>query len=433
MPKFKTSFNPHRLKKLAKEKGFQHPKYGDLLHPNSITMPKPAFKNWAYPDYSPYFIHISVTNRCNACCRGCVNSEITDKNFRRYLKETNPERDAAAINNLIAELKEDVVICLYGGEPLLRPEKIRQLIQIIDKNCQNRNTRYMLYTNGLLLGDMILNFKDIIERLWLISVSVDGSIEQHKKFRPGTDLKLIRNNIKKTKERIGTNILIWSTLREEQSLLDCYAEFKRLYQKGHADYFFWHWIETKNQFRDFEAYMRKYEKELRIIMQEYVNFLKQENKVLPITHINELLLYLFTGKKRGSTSCGVELKRNYDILGSKLYACADLPKDFIIGDINNSGKVKIKKTKLSFLAAYKKDLGCYECGVVSYCGGRCPVQAFTSEEERLLQYCQLMRLHVAVVKEYAPCIKQLLVKAHHSFQDLYARSVFVNQFTDVTP
>lgn len=291
----------------------------------------------------------------------------------------------------------------------------------------------MLYTNGSFLERMLGDFRDVVDKLWLISISIDGSQEQHERFRPGTSLEAIRKGLKKTKEIFGTSILMWSTLREDQSLLDCFQEFMRLYRQGSVDYFFWHWIETQDEFNNFEGFVKSYEKDLRVIMREYINVLKNEAIVLPITHINELLLYIFTGKRRQTTACAVEAKRNYDILGGKIYACSDLPKDYIIGNIDEQGQPEIQDADLAGLIEYKKHLGCDQCGIGAYCGGRCPVQAVTSGERRLLEYCQLMRLHVGIVKDYAAEIEGLLNERHYILQEIYDRCVFINQFTDVTP
>ena len=51
----------------------------------------------------------------------------------------------------------------------------------------------------------------------------------------------------------------------------------------------------------------------------------------------------------------------------------------------------------------------------------------------MVQYCILMRLHVAVVGEYMPEIERLLDEHGVSLQDVYDRSARFAQFTDVTP
>jgi radical SAM protein with 4Fe4S-binding SPASM domain len=421
------------LEKLSFSQGYVHPKYGDLLDHQAVKMPPKTKKKSYFKDSKPYFVHLSITNKCNAKCRGCVNWQITDANFRNTVEDTDPVRDAKAISKIISRIKSEVVICLYGGEPLLETEKIKVLLSEIEKYSGKRKIKYMLYTNGILLDKALEQFKEVLDKLWMVSVSIDGSAKQHEKVRPGLKMNRIRKNLKGVKANLGTSTLMWSTIREGQSLRDCFDEFMRLHRKGYIDYFFWHWVETQSPFIDFGSFLNSYEKDLHFIMKKYVLMLEKDNIVLPITHINELLLYLFTGKSRNSTSCAVERKRNYDILGGKIYPCADLPKEYLIGTIDQAGKPNITNTDFSALIEYKQYLGCKNCGVGKYCGGRCPVQALTASNRRLVEYCQLMRLHVAIVGEYKEKIQRLLSQKHYSLQQVYDQSVFVNQFTDVTP
>ena len=60
------------------------------------------------------------------------------------------------------------------------------------------------------------------------------------------------------------------------------------------------------------------------------------------------------------------------------------------------------------------------------------MEAVTSTPQRLVEYCQLMRLHVGVVTEYMPQISSELMRQHITAQQLYDRSAKLAQFTDVT-
>jgi radical SAM protein with 4Fe4S-binding SPASM domain len=225
---------------------------------------------------------------------------------------------------------------------------------------------------------------------------------------------------------------MWSTLREEQSLADCYEEFLNLYKQGDVDLFFWHWVETDSPYSDLAAYMTQYERDLRQIMDDYVNWLAR-GEVMPIIHINELILYLLTGKQRGTSACAVEMARNFDIMGGKVHPCADLPPEYAIGSISDDGEPSVEVADLSMLIEYKDDLGCYRCGIHAYCGGRCPVQAITGSKLRMEQYCRLMRLHVGIVQEYLPDIINHVERNDLDLQDIYDQSAHYAQFTDVTP
>ncbi len=429
----KARYKAKQLRELMRQPGVAHPIYGDLLHPRAVTQGKPLRKGVSYRENNPPYIHLSITSRCNARCQGCINSLIESPGKKATFEDTNPKRDAKAITEIIRRSRRrDAVICLYGGEPLLQPKKIAELMAELDHKSNRLRLRYMLYTNGDLLGNVIRLSPEVIRRLWLVSVSIDGSYKQHAAVRRGSDLKRIEANLTALKKASKAYVLMWSTLRESQSLWDCFEEFMKLYKKGSVGYFFWHWVETPQPFADLSAYLHAYETDLRRIMDVYVAYLKK-GRVLPITHINELLLYFFSGRKRGTTACAVEEPGNYDIVAGRIYACADLPQRLAIGRIDKKGSVSLRDPDLSGLTKYKDDLGCARCGVEFFCGGRCPVEAFTTGVERLLEYCQLMRLHVGVVKEYAPVIWGLLKKNRIGLQAIYDKIVLFNQFTDVTP
>jgi len=96
-------------------------------------------------------------------------------------------------------------------------------------------------------------------------------------------------------------------------------------------------------------------------------------------------------------------------------------------------KPVIENKDLSSLIEYKHALGCYQCGIHAYCGGRCPVQAITGSKLRLQQYCRLMRLHVGIVQQYIPDIVKYIERNGIDLQELYDQSAYYAQFTDVTP
>lgn len=158
-----------------------------------------------------------------------------------------------------------------------------------------------------------------------------------------------------------------------------------------------------------------------------------EGRLLPIAHLNELVLYLLTAKRRGTSACAVEVSRNFDIMGGRVHACADLPPELAIGHIDEHGEPHLNPVDLRSLVQYKHILGCHDCGVHAYCGGRCPVQALTSSAKRLIEYCQLMRLRVGTVQRFIPEIAEQLSHRRISLQQVYDESAFFAQFTDVTP
>ena len=416
-----------------------HDRLGDLSAHSAFIMRGRDGVRFRYTETSPLYIHLSVTGRCQARCQGCINiafnAAANDSSTRNLapFKDTDPVRDARCIVQLIKENEnETATVCLYGGEPLLASDKMQVLIENIDQAGLPNTVRYMLYTNGELLEKSTLSHPEMMQSIWLYSVSIDGTRVQHERIRRGTNLARIHAGLAAIKNIRQGQVLMWSTLREDQSLLDCFNEFSYLHDKGLVDQFFWHWVESSAPFAALPQYAAGYEKDLRHIMDIYTAKLNA-GILLPITHINELILYLLAGKKRKSTACGVELASNYDIVDGRIHSCADLPPQYSIGTIAADGTPNITSQDLSWLTNYKNDLGCKKCGVHAYCGGRCPVQAVTGSIARLHQYCQLMRLHVSTVNDYLDEIVSALETHAITPQYIYDHSAVYVQFTDGTP
>lgn len=425
------------LQHLLQQSGFIHPVFGDLLRPAAVCLDG-GHVGQGYIEKKPYFVHLTVTGRCNARCRGCINGGISfpDEKQKEFLSpdfDLLPQRDANGVLSLLEqEGVEESWICFYGGEPLLLPGKMKQFIDLLESKGAGFAFHYMLYTNGQLLDRAVEKHSELLKRFDLISVSIDGRARQHNHIRAGTDLEKIHGNLRQLREVRTGPVLMWSTLREEQSLKDCFEEFLTLHEQGLADHFFWHWVETRESFGDFSSYLRTYEEDLEDILEYYINEFA-DGRVPSILHLNELVLFLLTGKRRGTTGCGVEVQRNLDLTGGKILACSDLGPEWEIGYVEPSGRPRLVRRNYEKLIEYKQPLGCHECGVHGYCGGRCPVEALHCQPKRLIEYCQLMRLHVGLVQRRIPEIQERIEKNGISLQDIYDRSVFYVQFTDVTP
>ena len=383
-------------------------------------------------------IHLTITGRCYARCKGCVNSAITmgsdrPRNAIVSSQEVEPNRDTAIIRELADRHRDQsITICFYGGEPFLAVDKMERTWRILKESEAADRFRFLVYTNGELLSDALNIYPEFMKEMWLYSVSIDGDEEQHNRVRQGTRLSRIKENLRELSTFYKGNVLYWSTLREEQSLLNCFEEFMRLYQEGLVNYFFWHWAESREPFENLSSYVVNYGQDLEKIMDIYVHKISK-GILLPIAHVNELILFLLAAKERGHTACGVELAKNYDIVSGKIYPCADLPSCLSIGGLDKDRKLQLSEYDLDSLVEYKSWLGCYQCGVHFYCGGRCPVQVVAGSKERTYQYCQLMRLHVGIIQDRISDILGGLERNEITLQTLYDQSAFLADYTDVVP
>jgi radical SAM protein with 4Fe4S-binding SPASM domain len=397
-----------------------------------------------YAEQDDIMIHYTVTADCPFGCRGCINALTAGKGrvkkagrIAKTEDEDNLERDIRGIVQLIRRSgKSDAVIVCYGGEPMLRLDKMASLYRGVNRAVDGSvNIRYMVITSGHYLERLIKRSPDMAAAMWLTAVSIDGTEEQHDFMRCGTSLKVIRGQLASFNRARQGDVVIWSTLRPGMSLLDCFRSFTYFRERGEAEHFFWHWDEAEGIIPHLEKHLERYTADLHVIMEAYVEHLGR-GELLSLVHINELMLYLFTRKRRGTTACGVERMDNFDIIGDgKVHACADLPLAMSIGAIEESGKVTFNenaKAQLRKIVAYKEDLGCSRCGIEPYCGGRCPVQANTGGIGRARQYCFMMREHVRTVKQYAGEVAELMLEHGLTMDDLY-RSGRYTKFTDVTP
>lgn len=414
-----------------------HPRLGDLADPRAVVIPPVSPSASAkLPLDRSLILHVTITGRCNARCAGCINVSLTCEGRQDALRlfEADPQREALGLLALAKRFpRQKVVVAFYGGEPFLEPAKLEAICRFLRRSEEGPRFRFMVYTNGTLIHRVLEKHPDLLSQLWLVSFSVDGRKEQHERFRRGTNLDRIHANMALLRRNAPhTKVLLWSTLREKQSLRDCVEEFVTLYEKGWVDYFFYHFAETDAPFEDFSRYLRRYEEDFAFLLQLYIDYLK-EGRIFPLIHLNELLAYILTGYRRGHTACGAELATNFDLVGGKILACADLPPSLALGEITSQGEVRLHTQDLSPLAAYREYLPCRECGIEPYCGGRCPVQALTGSVERTLQYCQLLRLHVGMVLERLGEIKALLSRHHLSPSQLYLEAGYLARYTDVIP
>ena len=424
-----------RLTALRDTDGVVHPRFGDLARADAVRMSSAPCPPCVRPATDDVIIHLTVTGRCNARCDGCINTSLEAGCRERGQVvtefECHPTRDAATIVRIARTCGDrPVTVALYGGEPLLEVERVLRLMGALDATPIAARVRYMLYTNGQLLATVLRSHPALWQRMKLLSVSVDGDAEQHRRFRPGTDLATIEAGLTQLREMFSGEVLFWSTLREGQSLRSCFDQFLDYHDSSLVGHFFWHWAESPDAYHDFPEYVRRYGEELESVVQTYVERLRQ-GRLLSIVHLNELVLYLMTGRVRGHSACAVELAENYDIVGGKVTACADLPLS--IGLLPEDAVDHGASPDLGFLVTYRGFLGCHSCGVYPYCGGRCPVQVLAGSPERTMQICQLMRLHVGIVQERMDEISGALARAGITASDLYNRSAYMTRYTDVVP
>lgn len=162
---------------------------GDIVNPQPFKI----YKNIN----GPSTIAFTITNRCNLRCLHCFN------NSGEGLYDELKDAQLIDIANQIAELKP-IVVCLCGGEPIVRGKVVYDIIKILKKSCGMVN----IVSNGYKVNEnVLLKLKEA--GIDLIQFSVDGySAIQHDNFRARSGaFENVLNAIKKSKE-IGLKVAV---------------------------------------------------------------------------------------------------------------------------------------------------------------------------------------------------------------------------------
>ena len=123
---------------------------------------------------------IAPTMDCNFRCKYCY-----EKHNKLYMSD---DVQNGIIEYLKQRLKEDkiekVLICWYGGEPLLAIKIINKLSKQFIKICDDYKKKYysIMVTNGYLLNSKIIDSL-ITCRVKNLQVTIDGTREEHGKRR----------------------------------------------------------------------------------------------------------------------------------------------------------------------------------------------------------------------------------------------------------
>jgi len=126
---------------------------------------------------------LHIAHDCNLACKYCF-AEEGEYHGRRALMSF--EVGKAAIDYLIANSgsRKNLEIDFFGGEPLMNFEVVKQLVDYgrsVEKDY-NKNIRFTITTNGVLLNDEIIDY--INENMHNVVLSLDGRKEVNDNMRP---------------------------------------------------------------------------------------------------------------------------------------------------------------------------------------------------------------------------------------------------------
>ncbi|HZG18621.1 MAG TPA: radical SAM protein [Herbaspirillum sp.] len=132
----------------------------DSLKSKKVFSPQPH-------DKKTTTVLVKVTGSCNLRCSYCYDYEST-----RFHQKISLDRTKSVLSSIL-ENQDALNIAFHGGEPLLRPDFIRDIISFLEAEYKDeKSLRYSLQTNGALLSADIVRF--LKEKKFNVGISVDG-------------------------------------------------------------------------------------------------------------------------------------------------------------------------------------------------------------------------------------------------------------------
>ena len=144
---------------------------------------RPAVESFAQRPTVVKALCLHIAHDCNLRCRYCFADE-GEYHGRKALMSFEVGKKAIDFLVKNSGSRRNLEVDFFGGEPLLNLDVVKQIVaygRSIEKE-HNKNFRFTLTTNGVLLNDDFAEFAN--RELANVVLSLDGRKEVHDKMRP---------------------------------------------------------------------------------------------------------------------------------------------------------------------------------------------------------------------------------------------------------
>jgi len=348
---------------------------------------------------------IMTTNRCNLQCVYCINSD------RR--RQTSLKADAGKIishikNDVRQHMYDPVVVTFYGGEPLME----QGLISDIMAGLKDLTPLYNIFTNGTLIS---ANNLPLLERMNMISISIDGVEQEHDRTRGKGTYRKILDNYLSVKDQVRDKVLAFVTITPESSVYDSVM--------GLVDKFnniFW-FLENSDNQKNLPAFLERYDRDLVRLLDWWLSQLEigEVPHLVPFQGLYDILekKHVYSG-----LPCGIGENFQALAIDGSIYTCEDSYHNRI-GSVEEGADMSKSQHHYDFEI-------CRNCEVKAICAGRCVVPHLNFSSEKVGFYCQCSKMIINKFKKVLPEINNLIKQGTISEAAVLNR---LTRFTDVIP
>jgi len=360
------------------------------------------------------FFHVMLTTECNLQCGYCfgealrdVDADFSDFEVDYSLPKTM-SYEVGLLDNFCRQ-DQDCVLIFYGGEPLLRVDEIKQIMDSV------KAKHFIVQTNGLLLDSLEPEY---VNRFHTILVSVDGDEKLTDFYRgEGTFRKVIKS-LKLIKQNGFKGELIARMTVMEQT--DIYRQVTWLLNNKEFSFPSVHWQLNagfwKNDFvkRDFKRWSQEsYNPGIVKLAEFWVDYMEKNNIVLRLYPFLGIANSLLSSEKTCLLRCGGGWINFAIQTDGYIVPCPTMwgMKNYYVGHVSSSNPSGLKKVFVSE--------PCTECNLFSICGGRCLYANITKRwsMESYGLVCNTVQNLIDAIANGLPRIRKLIESGNISLND----------------
>jgi putative peptide-modifying radical SAM enzyme len=299
---------------------------------------------------------VSLTTECNLECVYCYgkSASLYSDNIEDF--DILPRKPTWKIEELkkFIEKDSDPTIILYGGEPLMNMEKLRDVIENVD-------AKFILQTNGILLEELD---KKYLDKIHCIQLSIDGDKLITNLQRGNGVYEKIIEDVKWLK-KIGWKGEITARMAVTENT-DIYKQVLHLINLKIFDSVHWQidaMFGMDYEKRNFKEWSQKYNQRINKLIEYWIDKIRKGNVIKLYPFIGIVNSFL-NKEKFKNPRCGAGWKHYAIMENGNIYPCPVMGgmKKFLLGNLENDPK------KLSIVELSNP---CKNCEILSKCGGRC--------------------------------------------------------------
>jgi uncharacterized protein len=358
--------------------------------------------------------YVTLTTNCNLRCKYCYEKSCEDfgSDFHGlaidYSIPSSVAYGADVLRNFL-EQDSDPVLIFYGGEPLLKMNRLKEVMGVFP------NARFVIQTNGLLLDRLEPEYLKKVESIF---VSLDGDEALTDHYRGRGTYKRVANNLKRIWERgfqgeIVARMTVAEATEIDTQVLALISGDELPISSVHwqLDALFWQNDYPKRWFSEWVA--ESYNPRLRRLIRTWVEHMRNTGEVwhlypfVGVTH--SLLNGESTHLRCGAGWCVFNIQTDGNITPCPVMAGM---KDFYLGNIRDTS---IKSLKDAVFVSEP----CTSCKFFTICGGRCLYANATKlwGNKGFNEVCSTVVNMIEALRDVVPQIKSLIESGHIQQRD----------------